>query len=437
MRLTADMKRPTYPGYPDICGWNALLPPRTPRPAATGRVQVKHLIVGAGFTGLAAARRLHELDPGADIAILEATTVGEGSSGRNSGFLSPADIAGSIDASAVEKNIARNRYVGEAFDDLVHLVQAHGIDCDLIACGRIKAAATSGGEAAVRDLQKVCDALAVPYQLLDREQLRMRTGADYYNLGIFTEVGHLVQPAALIRGLADALPADVMLHEQSPVLSMKRQGAKWLLQTPQAHITADTVIMATNSWVKTFGYLRDRLVTIYTYAAITQAMNPADQGQLGSMAAWGVLPSHRLGTTLRRVGSDRLLVRSLYAYERGVSCEYAQTALLDRFHRRYPGLAHVNFEHVWGGTTALTLNGAPYWGRIDEGLYASAGCNGSGIVKGTALGKRLADFALGRAVDSDLLSAYGTANRIAPEPLRTVGFHVISAWEGRKAGLES
>ena len=114
-----------------------------------------------------------------------------------------------------------------------------------------------------------------------------------------------------------------------------------------------------------------------------------------------------------------------------------QAALLDRFHRRYPGLAHVGFEHVWGGTTALTMNGSPYWGRIDEGLYASAGCNGSGIVNGTALGKRLADFACGRAVDQDLLSAYGTANRIAPEPLRTVGFHVISAWEGRKAGLES
>lgn len=431
------MKRTTYPDYPDRCGWNAMLPRRQPRPAAKGAQQVKYAVVGAGFTGLAAARQLAELDPGADIVVIEATTVGEGSSGRNSGFLSPADIAGSIDASAVQKNVERNRYVGEAFDDLVRLAQEHRIDCDLIACGRIKAAATTGGEASVRDLQKVCDALAVPYQMLDREQLCTRTGADYYKLGIFTEVGHLVQPAALIRGLADALPRGVMLHENSPVVSLRQQGSKWLLETPEARITADTVIMAANSWVKSFGYLRDRLVTIYTYAAITEAIAPSDQGQLGSLPAWGVLPAHRLGTTLRRVGSDRLLVRSLYAYERGVSPAYAQAALLDRFHRRYPGLAHVGFEHVWGGTTALTMNGSPYWGRIDEGLYASAGCNGSGIVKGTALGKRLADFACGRAVDQDLLSAYGTANRIAPEPLRTVGFHVISAWEGRKAGLES
>jgi len=431
------MTKTPYPAYPDLCGWNALLPSRPARPAAQGRLQVKHAIVGAGFTGLAAARRLSELDPGADIVVLEATTVGEGSSGRNSGFMSPADIAGSIDASAVEKNIARNRYVGEAFDELVHLVEAHRIDCDLIACGRIKAAATPGGEASVRDLQKVCDALAVPYQMLDRAQLATWTGADYYRLGIYSEVGHLVQPAALIRGLADALPQGVVLHEQSPVVSLRKQGLKWLIETPQAQITADTVLMAANSYVKSFGYLRDRLVTIYTYAAITEPIRPADQGHLGAQAAWGVLPAHRLGTTLRRVGADRLLVRSLYAYEQGVSASQAQAALLDRFHRRYPGLKYVGFEHVWGGTTALTMNGAPYWGRIDDNLYASAGCNGSGIVKGTALGKRLAEFALGRSVDADLLAAYGTANWIAPEPLRTVGFHVISAWEARKAGLES
>lgn len=431
------MMRQTYPAYPDRCGWDALLPRRQPRPAVHGSIKAKHVVVGAGFTGIAAARRLAELDPGADVLVLEATTVGEGSSGRNSGFLVAADISGSIDADEVQRNVVRNRHVGEAFDDLVRLIHAHRIDCDLELTGRIKAAATERGEAAVRDLQRVCDALSVPYRMLDREQLHECIGTPYYRLGILTEMGHLVQPAALIRGLADALPKGAQLHEQSPVISMRKQADKWLLETPQALITADRVIMATNSYVKAFGYLRERLVTIFTYAAITEAIKPADRHRLGAMPAWGLLPAHRLGTTLRRVGPDRLLVRSLYAYERGISGEQARTALLDRFHRRYPGLAHVGLEHVWGGTTALTLNGAPCWGRIDEGVYASAGCNGSGIVKGTLLGKRLADLALGRAVDGELLSAYGTANRMAPEPLRTIGFKVISAWERRKAGLEA
>lgn len=430
------MQKPTFPAYADRCGWNALMPARSPRQHASGNIAAKYAIVGAGFTGLAAARRLAERDPGADIVVLEATTVGEGASGRNSGFLAPADIAGSIDASAVERNIARNRYVTEGFDWLADLIARYNIDCDLHQIGRIKAAATVGGEAAVFDLLKVVRALNVPHELLDAARLRARIGTPYYRLGLFTEVGHLVQPAALIRGLADALPPSVHLYERSPVLALAKRGA-WQLETPDARINADTVILATNAAIKHFGYLRDRLVTIYTYAAITRPMSTAECAQLGTMPSWGLLPSHRLGTTLRRVGADRFLVRSLYSYERGISPDVARAELLDRFHRRFPELSGVDFEHVWGGVTALTMNGEPYWGRVDDRLYTSAGCNGSGIVKGTILGKRLAEHLMGDRVETDLRAAYGAANWIAPEPFRTIGYRIVSAVEQRKAGLES
>ncbi len=83
------------------------------------------------------------------------------------------------------------------------------------------------------------------------------------------------------------------------------------------------------------------------------------------------------------------------------------------------------------------MNGSPFWGKVDDGLYASAGCNGSGIVKGTVLGKRLAEHILGHDVERELLAAYGTANWIAPEPLRRLGFTVVSAVERYRAGLES
>jgi glycine/D-amino acid oxidase-like deaminating enzyme len=430
------MTKPTFPSYAERCGWNALLPARRPKPSAAGDITAKYAIVGAGFTGLATARRLAELDPAADIVVLEATTVGEGSSGRNSGFIAGADITGSIDASAVEKSIARNRYVTEGFNWLLDLISRHAIACDLHQTGRIKAAATRAGEVAVDDLLTIVRALNVPHVLLDAGELRQRIGTAYYRRGLFTETGHMVQPAAFIRGLADALPPSVHLFEQSPVHTLSKRG-KWRLETADARITADTVIMATNAAIKNFGYLRDRVVTIYTYAAITQPIAPAASIGLGSMPSWGLLPAHRLGTTLRRVGRDRLLVRSLYSYERGVSSQYARTELLARFHRRFPDLAHVGIEHAWGGTTALTMNGAPFWGQIDDRLYASGGCNGSGIVKGTVLGRRLAEHIAGHDVEAALRAAYGTANWIAPEPFRTLGYKVVSLVEQRKAGLES
>jgi glycine/D-amino acid oxidase-like deaminating enzyme len=129
-------------------------------------------------------------------------------------------------------------------------------------------------------------------------------------------------------------------------------------------------------------------------------------------------------------------VRSLYSYEKPVESAAARAALTACFHRRFPSLGHVRLEHVWGGTTCLTMNGSPRWGRIDDNLYGSAGCNGSGVVKGTILGKRLAEHVVLGDDQSQLQAVYGQANRIAPEPFRTIGFHVVSAIERRKAGLE-
>lgn len=413
-----------------------MLPPRTPKASLKGTIEAKYAVIGAGFTGLAAARRLADLDPGADIVVLEATTVGEGSSARNSGFISPGDLTSGLSADDLARCEALNGFASEGFADLRDLIDKHGIDCDLNRCGRIKAAATEAGEAAVDALAEIVRALRLPHAMLGREELAARTGTAYYRRALQTQEGYLIQPAALVRGVADALPSAVRLFERSPVRRLERAG-KWRLDCGEGRVVADTVIMATNAAIKGFGYLRDRLVTIYTYAAITKPLPQSDVASLGAMPYWGVLPAHRLGTTVRRVGRDRLMVRSLYSYERGVPTAKARDELTARFRRRYPDLGHVDLDYCWGGTTALTMNGSPYWGKVDDRLYAFAGCNGAGVVKGTILGKRLAEEAAGRGVAADVVRTYGTASWIAPEPFRTVGFHVVSAIERRKAGLES
>ncbi|KDD99224.1 FAD dependent oxidoreductase domain protein [Bordetella bronchiseptica SBL-F6116] len=60
-----------------------MLPKRTPRTAAPARRHFKSLVIGAGYTGLAAARRLAELQPQDQVLVVDATVAGEGSAGRN------------------------------------------------------------------------------------------------------------------------------------------------------------------------------------------------------------------------------------------------------------------------------------------------------------------------------------------------------------------
>ena len=67
--------------------WSAILPGQPAPLPLPGDVSVDIAIIGGGFAGLAAARRLRELDPRLTVAVLEASRLAEGASGRNSGFM--------------------------------------------------------------------------------------------------------------------------------------------------------------------------------------------------------------------------------------------------------------------------------------------------------------------------------------------------------------
>jgi glycine/D-amino acid oxidase-like deaminating enzyme len=431
------MRRTVLPDYNDPCGWNAMLPARSVRPAATGTLRAKYAVVGAGYTGLAAARRLQELDPHNEVVLLEGSVIGEGSSARNSGFMTPRDSKIGLSVEDIPRAEKINAFSEEGFSYLQQAMAAGGFGIDLVRSGRITAAATDLGAKKIKTMHEGASAHGFAHAFLQGEALAAVIGTRYYQCALKIDEGYVMQPAKLVRGLADNLPSGVHLYENSPVVDVAQnpQGAGWRVTTDKAVIHADHVVLATNAAIKSFGYWRDRVVTIYTYAGISEAMDQNDAAALGS-PDWGLLPAHRLGTTVRRVDHNRLMVRSLYAYEKPLDPALVRRALTGCFHRRYPMLEKISLEHIWGGTTALTMNGSPVWGQIRKGLYGSAGCNGSGVVKGTVLGKRLAEMIVTGDPQETLQQVYGRADWIAPEPFRTLGFHVISAFERRKAGLE-
>src|ERR1700712_4080215 len=68
------------------CGWFPLTPQRVARPSQSGTRNARWVVLGAGFTGLAAARQLALNFPDDEIVLIEAQEVGYGASGRNAGF---------------------------------------------------------------------------------------------------------------------------------------------------------------------------------------------------------------------------------------------------------------------------------------------------------------------------------------------------------------
>ncbi|MEM7501493.1 MAG: FAD-binding oxidoreductase [Pseudomonadota bacterium] len=421
----------SFPHYDNTCGWNQLLPPRVPHAPLSADTSVDVAVIGAGYTGLAAGKRWAESRPDERVAVIDATTLGEGSPGRNSGFLLEITLANDADVQAVTRLQTCNGLLGTTIRRLRDTIYDAGIDCQIEHCGVYRAAAGAAGRAALTQYAAFLSAADLPFERLSRDALGERLGTRFYAEGLFSPHCYLVQPAALIRGLASTLPGNLTLYENTPASRLVREAGGWRVITPEGELSAGRVVVANNAFAKELGIARSRLTAIYTYAALTEPLS-ADTGSEGT---WGLLPAHRLGATLRRTRDNRLLVRAHYDYERETPNVRVAKELAACLGRRFPGLGQARFESVWGGATGLTLNGAPVWGEYKPGLFVSAGCNGGGVVKGTLFGECLADLALGQPCP-DISSLFGQASWMPPDPLRRLGFSLTAWLERRQAAAE-
>ena len=419
----------------DACGWSALLPPLPPPRRLTGSERVDMAVIGAGFTGLAAARRWATLRPHARLAVLDAQRVGGSASGRNSGFI--VDLPHYLPSRGLEGNRRLLRLGRAGLEQLRALVQTHAIDCDWTDGGRLHGAAADDGMRALETFCAGADALGEPYQRLDGAALAALTGMAYYRAGVRTPGSVLVQPAALARGLGRSLPANVTLYEDSPVRALRASDG-FRLESDGGDLSAEQVVVATNGFTPAIGLLRDRIFPLMTFASLTRPLTESEAAAVGGEPVWGLVSERPMGTTLRRLRNRRLLIRNTVRYRPSLQSDarfrqHIRAAHRRDFRARFPML-DVEFEYTWGGIMGATFNGAQFFGELAPNLYAAAGYNGVGIAMGTTSGTLLADLALG--ADSALLAdmqALPQPDWIPPEPALGIAVRATLAYLARQA----
>jgi len=431
-------------------GWNRLLPPLPQAVPLSGNVTADVAIVGAGFAGLSAARRLAKNAPGASIAVLEAGRVAEGPAGRNSGFMIdlPHDLAsddyagGSADSD--RRQTAANR-LAIAFG--AELAEEYGFDSSTFdPSGKLNAASTPGGDRANDDYASHLARLGEPYECLDAQAMLERTGTRWYTSGVHTPGTVMLQPAAYVRGLADALRrttgARLSIHENSPVREMVREGACWRLKSDGGGVSAARVILAVNGHAESFGFFRRQLIHVVTFASMT-ARFPREA--LPGQSVWGATPSDPMGTTVRRIeegGGSRIVVRTRFVNDPGLGGAEASAERTWRLHdkrflERFPTLAGIDMPLRWGGHLCLSRNGVAAHGEIEPGLFAAVCQNGLGTTRGTLAGMSAADLVTG--IESEATRAMlGEAppQPLPPEPFASVGIGAALAWKQWRAGRE-
>ena len=440
------------PRQPGPAGWNEILGTAPAYPEATGDITADWLIIGGGFAGLSAAKRLSELRGGDSIIVLEAGRIADGPAGRNSGFM--IDLPHELGADGYggteevdKKQIFLNRH---AQDFAKANAEAYEMPAEAVsACGRVNGAVNAHGKKHNDDYAAHLANLGEAFAQLSADDMKKMTGSDFYSSGLYMPGAVLLQPALYIRQLAEGLTSKqthaVKLFEQSPALSFENQSGSWVIETPKAKIKAKIVIMAVNGHAENFGFYKNRLMHVFTYASMTDALSDDQQKRLGGDLNWGITPSDPMGSTVRRhdgIGGNRLVVRNRWSFDPSMEVSDRRISSFARDHdasfkARFPMLGDVKMAYRWSGHLCLSRNSVPAFGELEQNWYSACCQNGLGTAKGTLAGIGAVDLATkaNSAIVQELLS-YDQPQKLPPRPLSTIGANAVIKWREFKAGIE-
>ena len=305
-------------------GWLALSARQAPVRSLDRDRTADWLIVGAGFAGLSAARRLAQLRPGETIVVVDAREVAQGPAGRNSGFMIdlPHNLAAGEyspgDAAQSKQEIAHNRF---AIAFAASAAAEYGMARSTFdPCGKTNAAATARGEKLNADFARSLARMGEPFEMLDAKAMRELTGTSYYVSGLHTPGAVMIQPADLH---PDASRRPCSPSRRSTRTrrwwASAREGQLWAARTPHGTVRAPKVILGVNGHVQDFGHFGGRLMHLFTYASMTRALRRGMDGYgRTGVAAWGLLPADPMGATVRKIthaDEERIVIRTRFTYD--------------------------------------------------------------------------------------------------------------------------
>ena len=436
------------PVDPGVSGWAALLPDPPPPVTLEAQITSDWLVIGAGFAGLAAARRLSQLCPEDRITVLDAKRVGEGPAGRNSGFMIdlPHDLSSDDYGGAFEVDIAQTQDNRRAIDFAAEMAETFGLAPEaFMRSGKINAAASDAGLRHNESYAKHLAAMDEPHDVLSAGDMAEITGTTYYSGGLRTPGTAMIQPAMFVQGVAAGLRSNrLQIFENSPVIALARQGDTWRAQTQKGQVVAARVILAVNGHLQSFGHMKGRLLHVHTYASMTRPLSPEECQRLGGAPVWGVTPADPMGTTVRRIsgqGGDRIVVRNRFTCDPTMDVGAATMARVAQDHQkafkaRFPMLADVEMAHVWGGRLCLSRNNVQAIEELEPGLFSACCQNGLGTAKGTLAGILAAELATGVASPALDRALKTRPSRLPPQALTTLVARMRIRRDEGRAGRE-
>ncbi len=361
-------------------------------------------VLGAGYTGLSAARALAKR--GAKVVVLEAQTVGWGASSRNGGMvLTGLKLTARQLLKKYGRAAAQRMYRASlsSIDCLQQIVQEEDIGCDFSRCGHLEVACKpSHFRSFVESAQLIAREFNHSLRIVPRKELRSEIGSEIYHGGLVDETSAGLNPARYVAGLARAaVRSGAALHERTPVEGVEpetSQAAKGhRIRTSRGTLWARDVFVATSGYMsRVTPALQRKIIPIGSYIIITEPL-PED-------LARDVSPRNRMMYDSKnylyyfRLTPDRRMLfggRAAFFPESTGSIRASAGILRRGMLRVYPQLRDIKVEYAWGGTLDFAFDLVPHAGQL-AGLYYALGYAGHGVAMATYLGTKMAEVMCGK-----------------------------------------
>jgi glycine/D-amino acid oxidase-like deaminating enzyme len=409
-----------------------------PREPLEGRVEADVCVVGGGYTGLWTAYELRRADPSLEVVVLEREVAGFGASGRNGGWVLgvvSGSRAGWIERGGRDGALALERAIHATVDEVGGVVEAEGIDCDFV----------KGGTLVVAQSDLELDRLRAQHAedrefglgeedslLLDAAGLATRVRVQGGVGGLFSPHCGRVQPAKLVRGLAEAVERrGSTIYEQTPVLGIE-PGRAW---SSAGEVRARWIVRATEAYTANLPGLRRVLAPVNSAMIATEPL-PADVWrEVGWEGCETMLDGRRLYTYLQRTADGRIALGGRgvpYLYGSRTAREEAPPAatieaLCQRVLDLFGPAVDVGVAGAWQGVLGVSRTWRPAVG-VDRarGLAWAGGYAGDGVAASNLAGRTLRDLLLGADTELTRLPWVGPPERSwEPEPFRYAGIHAV------------
>lgn len=383
------------------CSWINDLDPRQNIKSLSNNISTNWLIIGAGFTGLSAARKLGEIFPKEKIIIVDAQLAGDGASGRNSGYLVDTTLN---DGFTSNKELESYKKKADIYDlgikAVKNFIKEYQVDCDWNECGKFFASSRKEDQTKLNYFSNTLEKLGYEHDILNNEQLTNRLGTNFYNVGLHTKGGILLHPGKLVRAMVDTLPKNVELYENSSLSEWSKEKDFINCKFKNSTIKTKKIIFATNGFLRSLGIKKNYNFPITLTASMTRPLTDNEYETLGRPKEWGVLPVRPMGATIRITKNRRILIRNTAELN---NPNYMSPSLLKKrslkqklgIKKRFPQLPDDIIDSSWSGIVSRTRNSSQIFEKIDTNIFVAGCYNGSGIGVGTLFGEQIAIKAIG------------------------------------------